>query len=205
MPPATAVSGKSSLQPLNQNAADPASRPKTRDQADVASNGSIEKETFDGGSRIDVASIGLSNFASNNILDINGPIYERLIIVLPYRAPDAVKTIESTFERINLECLGLESQRYLNTKELSDEEKTNRSLDYLCGFEIMDAEFRLFIIEGCGGFSRSIDQFYKANERARPNDKKFKMLYNSQVRFKNRIYTDFNVAMKRIKLRDTLT
>ena len=31
------------------------------------------------------------------------------------------------------------------------------------------------------------------------------MLYNPQVRFKNRHYMDFNVALKKIRLRDTLT
>jgi len=31
------------------------------------------------------------------------------------------------------------------------------------------------------------------------------MLYNPEVRFKNRVYLDFNVAIKKIRLRDTLT
>lgn len=31
------------------------------------------------------------------------------------------------------------------------------------------------------------------------------MLYNPNVKFKNRIYLDFNVAIKKIRLRDTLT
>ena len=69
----------------------------------------------------------------------------------------------------------------------------------------MDSEFRMFIIEGIGGPGRSMDQFYKANERQRPNDKKFKMLYNPDVRYKNRMYLDFNCAIKKIRLRDTLT
>lgn len=31
------------------------------------------------------------------------------------------------------------------------------------------------------------------------------MLYNPDVRFKNRLYLDFNVMIKKIKLRDTIT
>ena len=69
----------------------------------------------------------------------------------------------------------------------------------------MDSEFRMFIIEGIGGPGRSIEQFYKANERQRPNDKKYKMLYNPDVRYKNRMYLDFNCSLKKIRLRDTLT
>lgn len=84
--------------------------------------------------------------------------------------------------------LKLDSVIYLNTKELTDEEKKDRSLDYLGGFELIDSEMRMLVIEGIGGEGNSIDKFYKANERERPNDKKFKMLYNPQLKFKNRIY-----------------
>ena len=31
------------------------------------------------------------------------------------------------------------------------------------------------------------------------------MLYNPMVRFKNRMYTDFNCSIKKIRLRDNLT
>ena len=128
-----------------------------------------------------------------------------MIIIVPYKSPETVKHIEATFERINLTGLNLENSRYLNTKELSEEERAARDLDFLGGFEIMDSEFRMFIIEGLGGRARGMDQFYRANERTRPNDKKFKMLYNPQVRFKSRMYLDFNVSIKKIRLRDALT
>ena len=58
--------------------------------------------------------------------DVNGAIYERMVIVLPYRQPEAVKMIEASFESINLEGLNLENSRYLNTKELSTEEIKDR-------------------------------------------------------------------------------
>ena len=65
--------------------------------------------------------------------------------------------IEASFENINLIGLNLENARYLNTKELSEEEKADRSLNFLCGFEIMDSEFRMFIIEGLGGPGKAMD------------------------------------------------
>jgi len=145
------------------------------------------------------------NVTQEPIPDINGPIFERLIIIVPYKSPETVKHIEATFEKINLAGLKLENSRYLNTKELSEEERADRTIDFLGGFEIMDSEFRMFIIEGIGGRGYGIEQFYRANERTRPNDKKFKMLYNPQVRYKNRMYLDFNVALKKIRLRDPLT
>ena len=69
----------------------------------------------------------------------------------------------------------------------------------------MDSDFRMFIIEGLGGPGKAMERFYKANERTRPNDKQFKMLHNPQIRYKNRMYMKFEVALKRIRLRDTLS
>lgn len=128
-----------------------------------------------------------------------------MIILLPYRASDSVKLIQSSFEKINLKCLNLENSRYLNTKELSEAERKNRLLDYLGGFELIDKEMRVFIFEGLSGNGNSMNQFYLANERQRPNDKKFKMLYNPAIRYKQRLYQEFNVAIKKIKLRDSLS
>jgi hypothetical protein len=128
-----------------------------------------------------------------------------MIILLPYRATDSVKLIQSSFEKINLKCLNLENSRYLNTKELSDAERKNRVFDYLGGFELMDKEMRVFVFEGLSGCGNSMNQFYLANERQRPNDKKFKMLYNPNIRYKQRLYQNFNVAIKKIKLRDSLS
>lgn len=47
---------------------------------------------------------------------------------------------------------------------------------------------RLYVIEGLGGKGNSMDLFYHANERQRPNDVKFKMLYNPDIKYKNRAY-----------------
>ena len=92
--------------------------------------------------------------------NINGPIFERMIIVVPYKSPETVKRIEAVYERINLTGLNLENSRYLNTKELTEDERNDRTLDFLGGFEIMDSEFRMFIIEGLGGKGRGMEQFY---------------------------------------------
>jgi len=86
-----------------------------------------------------------------------GSIYERMIIVIPYRAADQVRKLEQTFELININLLELANSRYLNTKELTAEDKENRSLDFLGGFELMDKEMRMYIIEGLGGNNRSMN------------------------------------------------
>jgi len=131
-------------------------------------------------------------------------IFERMILIIPYKSPDMVKQIEDTFEKVNLKGLNLENARYMSTKEFSQEERKNRALDFIGGFCLMDSETRMYILEGLGGEGRGIQQFYQENMRQRPNDRKFTMLYNPDVRFKNRTYLDFNCVIKKIKLREPL-
>lgn len=76
---------------------------------------------------------------------------------MPYKAAESVKLIEAIYERINLTGLNLENSRYLNTKEFTEEERADRMLDFIGGFEIMDSEFRMFILEGLGGRGRGMD------------------------------------------------
>ena len=83
-------------------------------------------------------------------------IFERLIIIIPYKSPDMVKQIEESYEKVNLKGLNLENARYLNTKEFNAEERKNRSLDYISGFSLMDSETRMYIFEGLGGDGRGI-------------------------------------------------
>lgn len=93
----------------------------------------------------------------------NDAIFERMIIIIPYKSPDTVKQIEASYEKVNLRGLGVDNVRYLNTKEFTDEERKNRRLDFIGGVEIMDAEFRMYIFEGLGGFGRGIHEFYLDN------------------------------------------
>lgn len=88
--------------------------------------------------------------------DENDAIFERTIIIIPYKSPDLVKQIESAYEKVNLKGLGVDNIRYLNTKEFSEDERKNRRLDFIGGFELMDSEHRVFIFEGLGGEGRGM-------------------------------------------------
>lgn len=92
----------------------------------------------------------------------------------------------------------------MSTKEFTEDEKKNRALDFISGFCLMDSETRMYIFEGLGGEGRGIEMFYKDNMRQRPNDRKYTLLYNPDVRFKNRQYIEFNCSIKKIKLRENL-
>lgn len=53
--------------------------------------------------------------------------------------------------------LGLDNNRYLNTKEFNEEERKNRRLDFIGGIELMDSENRIYIFEGLGGEGRAMN------------------------------------------------
>lgn len=86
----------------------------------------------------------------------NDAIFERAIIIIPYKSPEIVKQIEASFENINVKGLKVDNVRYVNTKEFTDEEKKDRKIDVLTGFELMDNECRIYIIEGLGGDGRAM-------------------------------------------------
>jgi len=136
--------------------------PQDPDKATLGSSASQTLNT----SELQVTGLDCPDFSLLKLADNpSDAIYQRMILVIPYRAPDKVKCIETNFEQLNLEGLGLANARYLNTKELTDEDRQNRELDFLGGFELIDREMRVYVIEGLGGEGKAMDKFYKANER----------------------------------------
>lgn len=87
----------------------------------------------------------------------NDAIFQRMILIIPYRSSEKVRFIETTFEQINLQGLNLENTRYLNTKELTEADRANRELDFLGGFELIDKEMRMYVLEGLGGMGQAMD------------------------------------------------
>lgn len=58
-----------------------------------------------------------------NVWNENDAIFERMIIMIPYKSPSMVKSIEETFEKLNLKGLNLPNARYLSTKEFTLQER----------------------------------------------------------------------------------
>jgi hypothetical protein len=61
-------------------------------------------------------------------------IFERMVILIPYKSPEIVNRIMRSFENLNMDILKLENATYLNTKELTEVERSDRTFDYLSGF-----------------------------------------------------------------------
>lgn len=77
-------------------------------------------------------------------------IYERAIYIFPYKSKDDVVSLQEAIDQVNMEGLNIKEGgvRALTTYALNEEEKNNKKLDFISGFEIIDNESRVFIIEG---------------------------------------------------------
>jgi len=88
-------------------------------------------------------------------------------------------------------------RRAISTKKLTPEERKNRTFDFLGGFEIIDDDFRLFVIEGLSaGAMKRLEELIPRSE---PNSEIFKILKNSDEVFQERAYLDFDLELKRVK------
>lgn len=87
-------------------------------------------------------------------------IYERVIYIFPYKSKNYVVNLQEAVNQVNLEALNIQEGgvRALDTYALSQEEKNNRKLDYISGFEIIDNEFRMFVLEGLS--EKGIKRFF---------------------------------------------
>ncbi|KAL4490305.1 hypothetical protein ABPG72_004344 [Tetrahymena utriculariae] len=132
-------------------------------------------------------------------------IYERAVYYMPYKSPELVQRIQDAFYEINMEAAKVETGglRAITTKKLSEQERKDRTFDFLGGFEIIDSQFRLFVFEGLS--SGAMKKLEEKIPRAEPNSESIKILKNSDVKFQERQYLDFDMEIKRIRLRENLT
>lgn len=132
------------------------------------------------------------------------PIIERAVYLFDYRNRDFLKLLQKTLVDINLEGLGIVngSERDVRTKKLTEEEKKNKTLDYIGGVEFMDKHFRMFILEGVThlGMRKLQERIIKTAANT-PN---FKIMKDPSITFDHRLYSDFDVDVKKVKLREPL-
>ncbi len=94
-------------------------------------------------------------------------------------------------------------EKTLNGVEITPEQAQDPSVDIITGVQVIDSNFRIFVLEGLA--DGGILELLKENPRITRNTKQFKMLYNPEITFQNRLYGEqYHVNIKKIKLRATL-
>ena len=73
----------------------------------------------------------------------------------------------------------------------------------MTGIQLIDNEARIYIFEGLR--DGSMKKLHEVMVKSAPNTKTFKILKNSNLTFLKRLYTDFNIEIKRVRFRPSLT
>jgi len=129
--------------------------------------------------------------------------YQRVVIVMHYRASSLAKNLINFIHDNNVVAASVDEgqARALAAVELSKEQRSDPNLDILTGFVLIDRKTRIVVIEGLRdgvAWPKLLDVAGVGKDK---NTKRCRILYNPGIGFKHRIYTDFNLCLKQIKLR----
>lgn len=128
---------------------------------------------------------------------------ERYIYITKYSDINSVKIINQLFQDINSSAFNLTSKNDIISKVLTNEEQNNNEIDYISGFQIIDSKIRLTVIEGIT--NKSMLEIKKALPKAQMNNDVIKIFSDCSILFNQRIYSKFNLSLKYIKLRKSLS
>lgn len=133
------------------------------------------------------------------------PRYERfarLVLVVDYRKTTVVKQLLQTVQNHNAEAMELDigQARAIATVKLDDEQK-KLDLDILTGFIVMDRRARIIVVE-CLRDGKALSRLLEVLPEENTN--KLKVLFNPELGFSKRLYADFNLVLKQVKLRQSL-
>lgn len=133
--------------------------------------------------------------------------FGRIIFKFEYRNTTLLHKLQNAVKDINAEALALRHlpphvvDAALSTYKLSLEQQTSHILDIVTGFQLMDGEMHLFILEGLrdGAISLLWDALPKQENQ------ELHILYNSDLSFHDRLYGPLDVDLCRIKLHEPLS
>jgi hypothetical protein len=94
-------------------------------------------------------------------------------------------------------------EKTLNGVEITKEQAQDPGIDIITGVQVIDSDYRIFILEGLkdGGILRLL----KENPRISRNTREFRLLYNPEITFTERLYGEkYHVNIKKIKMREKL-
>ena len=77
----------------------------------------------------------------------------------------------------------------------SEIDQTNNGLlDVVCGFSVLDDDYRIIVIEGLAGVDQGMQSVFLDIPRLKPNDKDLKILCNPEVLFSKRFWGLFIIV-----------
>lgn len=135
--------------------------------------------------------------------------FGRMIYIFEYRNAPFLRQLQSEITAVNAEALELDTlpqhviEAALSTYKLSREQRKNKQLDIITGFQVLDGQYHIFVLEGL--VEKGIRRLWEKLPRPQEEDiTKFNVLYNSQLRFHERLYASLDVDLCRVRLHEPL-
>jgi hypothetical protein len=136
-------------------------------------------------------------------LDCEHERYGRVVIVVDLAEKQIIDVVLRTVRVLNARAFGFEASGVeLFSYVLTERERADPHLDILTGFTVLDEGSRLMVVEGLA--NRGLKELLQAIPRTGPNDAHFKLLHNSKIGYGQRLYNDFGLTLKAVKLRTRL-
>ena len=132
------------------------------------------------------------------------PCFERAVYIFEYKNRDFLKLLQKSLIEINLEGLKIQNgtERDIRTRKLSEAERADKSLDYIGGVQFIDKSLRVFLLEGIS--SKGMLRLENRIIKVAANTDTFKIMKDPRLLFDKRIYSEFDVDIKKVKLRTLL-
>ena len=129
-------------------------------------------------------------------------IFQRQIYIFAYANSTLLQKLRKLVDDINAKALPTAALRTHQFSEQEVDAAEKGTLDVVTGFQCVDDEFRVVVLEGLGAESMKLLAERIGRERA--NNDQYKVLSNVQQSFSKRLYTRFNLDLKVIRLREPL-
>lgn len=134
--------------------------------------------------------------------------YVRAVFIMDYTDNEMLHTVQDGVRSTNAEVLDLQGTdahilQTLTTYKLTEDQMRDSSLDLLTGFQLIDSERRLIVVEGLKAGSMTILHDIAGEFIGTSSERR--ILINFDLDYESRLYSSFGVDLKPIKLRSTLS
>ncbi|XP_048243138.1 uncharacterized protein LOC124146111 isoform X2 [Haliotis rufescens] len=145
--------------------------------------------------------------AKEPLLSTNECPFGRIVFLFDYKNVMMLHKLQSLITSINAHALELDDMPQhvinaaLSTYKLSAEQQESRELDIITGFQVLDGNMHLFVLEGLR--DKAVHVLWEALPQ--PHDSDVTVLFNSDMLFSSRLYGPLDVDLCRVKLHEPLS
>uniref|UniRef100_A0A2K6V056 Uncharacterized protein n=1 Tax=Saimiri boliviensis boliviensis TaxID=39432 RepID=A0A2K6V056_SAIBB len=138
--------------------------------------------------------------------DLGDSQFGRIIFVFDFKKVSLLHSLLQDVTMINAKALSLDSypigtlQQILSAFRMRVRVQEQQHLDVLTGFHLLDGKTHLFVLEGLA--DQGLRQLWESHQSWIPRSEhgKYKVLYNSRLLFRSRLYGDLEALLYHVHL-----